>query len=136
MKQSLTAVLVLFLTIACASAGAGEDFDKFFSDKTMRVDYYHLGDAASEIVTNIITHACRERSGDLRVQLTLSSNSLQIDSYDDGDPFDIDQTAVPEPDEVQEGGYGLFVVRQIIDELEYQPATPEGNHWRLVKSAA
>jgi len=91
--------------------------------------------AASEIVTNIITHACRERSGDLRVQLTLSSDSLQIDSYDDGEPFDFGQVAVPEPDEMQEGGYGLFVVRQIVDELEYEPATPEGNHWRLVKSA-
>jgi sigma-B regulation protein RsbU (phosphoserine phosphatase) len=91
--------------------------------------------AASEIVTNIITHACRERSGDLRVQLTLSRHSLQIDSYDDGDSFDIGQVAVPEPDEMQEGGYGLFVVRQIVDELEYEPATLEGNHWRLVKYA-
>jgi sigma-B regulation protein RsbU (phosphoserine phosphatase) len=92
--------------------------------------------AASEIVTNIITHAYRERPGELRVQLTLSSNSLQIDSYDDGDPFDLGQVAAPEPHEMQEGGYGLFVARQIVDELEYEPATPEGNHWRLVKSAA
>jgi sigma-B regulation protein RsbU (phosphoserine phosphatase) len=92
--------------------------------------------AASEIVTNIITHACRERAGDLRVQLTLSPDRLQIDSYDDGEPFDLGQVAAPEPDELQEGGYGLFVVRQIVDELEYEPATPEGNHWRLVKSAA
>jgi PAS domain S-box-containing protein len=64
--------------------------------------------AASEIVTNIITHACRERAGDLRVQLTLSSDSLQIDSYDDGEPFDLGHVVVPEPDELQEGGYGLF----------------------------
>jgi sigma-B regulation protein RsbU (phosphoserine phosphatase) len=91
--------------------------------------------AASEIVTNVITHACRERLGDLRVQLTLSSDRLQIDSYDDGEPFDLDQVTAPEPDELQEGGYGLFVVRQIVDELEYEPATPQGNHWRLVKSA-
>jgi hypothetical protein len=51
MKNLLIAFLALPLLTSCASAGAGEDFGKFFTDKTLRVDYYHIGDAGSEIVT-------------------------------------------------------------------------------------
>ena len=95
--------------------------------------------AASEIVTNIISHACRQRSGELRVRLTLEMDRLQIDTYDDGDAFDIDQVPEPNldpnPDAPQEGGFGLFLVRQVTDEVTYEPGTTEGNHWRIIKSA-
>jgi sigma-B regulation protein RsbU (phosphoserine phosphatase) len=92
--------------------------------------------AASEIATNVISHAYRQRSGELRVRLTLEADRMQIDTYDDGAVFDIDQVPAPDPDALQEGGYGLFLVRQVVDEVVYEPATAVGNHWRLVKFAA
>ncbi|MCJ7682315.1 MAG: IgA Peptidase M64, partial [Candidatus Aminicenantes bacterium] len=50
--KNTTLLVVLFLLIsACGSAGIDNDFDTFFTDKTMRIDYYHIGDAESEIVT-------------------------------------------------------------------------------------
>ena len=27
------------------------NFDKYFSDQTMRIDYFHIGNASSEIIT-------------------------------------------------------------------------------------
>jgi anti-sigma regulatory factor (Ser/Thr protein kinase) len=92
--------------------------------------------AASEVVTNVISHAYRRRSGELRVRLTLEVDRMQIDTYDDGDSFDIDQVPEPDPDALQEGGYGLFLLRQVVDKVTYEPATAMGNHWRVVKFAA
>jgi PAS domain S-box-containing protein len=91
--------------------------------------------AASEVATNVISHAYRRRSGELRVRLTLEADRMQIDTYDDGAAFDIDRVPEPDPDALQEGGYGLFLLRQVVDEVVYEPATTAGNHWRLVKFA-
>jgi serine phosphatase RsbU (regulator of sigma subunit)/anti-sigma regulatory factor (Ser/Thr protein kinase) len=91
--------------------------------------------AVSEICTNIIQHAYKSSGGELRGSLTLLDNGIQIDLYDDGESFDPE--AVPTPatqaDSLNEGGYGLHIVRQIMDSVEYQADTPKGNHWRLIK---
>ena len=39
---SLVAMLIKAQTVT---------FDNYFIDKTMRIDYYHIGDAKSEIIT-------------------------------------------------------------------------------------
>lgn len=51
MKNILTAALLLLLITSCATAGGEKDFDAFFTDKTMRIDYFHIGDSSSEILT-------------------------------------------------------------------------------------
>jgi sigma-B regulation protein RsbU (phosphoserine phosphatase) len=96
---------------------------------------YAMELATSEIVTNVIRHAYGFSPGELRGQIILLPDRIELDLYDDGTPFDL--SAVPEPnlDELREGGYGLLVARQLTDELVYVPATPDGNHWRLVKLA-
>jgi len=96
---------------------------------------YQMELAASEIVTNIIEHAYRLSSGEMRGQITLLPDRIQLDLYDDGAPFDISQVPEPDPTEPQVGGHGLFVVRQLTDELIYTSATPGGNHWQLIKLA-
>ena len=45
---SVLSVLVFSLTL---SAQLPEDFDWYFMDRTMRIDYFHIGDAKEEIVT-------------------------------------------------------------------------------------
>ena len=91
--------------------------------------------AVSEICTNIIQHSYKTGGGELRGSLTRLDNGIQIDLYDDGESFDPD--AVPAPaaqaDILNEGGYGLHIVRQIMDSVQYQTDTPKGNHWRLIK---
>jgi anti-sigma regulatory factor (Ser/Thr protein kinase) len=91
--------------------------------------------AVSEICTNIIQHSYKTGGGELRGSLTPLDNGIQIDLYDDGESFD--PGAVPAPaaqaDILNEGGYGLHIVRQIMDSVKYQADTPKGNHWRLIK---
>jgi sigma-B regulation protein RsbU (phosphoserine phosphatase) len=91
--------------------------------------------AVSEICTNIIQHAYKTSGGELRGSLTPLDNGIQIDLYDDGESFDPDAVPTPatEADSLNEGGYGLHIVRQIMDSVEYQAGTPKGNHWRLIK---
>lgn len=43
--------LVLAFGAAAISAGTTPDFDAFFLDQTMRIDYFHIGNLAEEIVT-------------------------------------------------------------------------------------
>jgi len=72
----------------------------------------------------------------MRGQITLLPDQIQLDLYDDGTPFDPSQVPAPDlTEELQDRGRGLFVARQLTDELTYNPATPEGNHWRLIKLA-
>lgn len=99
-------------------------------------DFIYLVElAVSEICTNIIQHSYLMVGGEIRGSLTPLANGIQIDLYDDGESFD--PTAVPEPsphfDTLNEGGYGLHIVRQIMDSVVYQANTPNGNHWRLIK---
>lgn len=97
---------------------------------------YQMELAASEIVTNVIQHAYRTSSGEMRGQITLLPDQIQLDLYDDGAPFDPSQVPASDlTEELQDRGRGLFVARQLTDELTYNPATPEGNHWRLIKLA-
>jgi serine phosphatase RsbU (regulator of sigma subunit)/anti-sigma regulatory factor (Ser/Thr protein kinase) len=99
-------------------------------------DFVYLVElAVSEICTNIIQHAYRGAGGQIRGSLTPLPNGIQIDLFDDGEGFD--PTSIPdpspEPNSLNEGGYGLHIVRQIMDRVLYQAQTPKGNHWRLIK---
>ena len=96
---------------------------------------YNVQLAVHEVCTNIVSHAYAGRSGGrIRVTLTLAfePRRLIVELRDSGIPFDL--AAAPEPrlDEPQVHGYGLFLVRQLMDEVSYQSGA-RGNRWRLVK---
>lgn len=46
----VTTILLAFLPLLVHSQNKAR-FDDYFIDKTMRIDYYHIGDASSEIIT-------------------------------------------------------------------------------------
>jgi serine/threonine-protein kinase RsbW len=96
---------------------------------------YNLQLAAHEACANVIDHAY-EGDGEQRIIITLTLTApprrLIIDLHDTGYSFDI--STVPEPDlnEAHDHGYGLFLMRSLMDEVTYVPQ-PKGNHWSLVK---
>lgn len=65
--------------------------------------------------------------------MELENDRIVMHFYDDGLPFDF--SGVPSPDLAapKEGGYGLWIVRQVMDDLSYAPGTERGNHWRAEK---
>jgi anti-sigma regulatory factor (Ser/Thr protein kinase) len=100
---------------------------------------YELELAVSEILTNVIQHAYQGKGGEIRGEFRLEADRVQVDVYDRGVPFELaavpDLTAEPAPDPRRPGerGYGVHIVRQVMDEVDYWPSTGAGNHWRLVK---
>lgn len=89
--------------------------------------------AVSEIITNVARHAYVDASGDVQITVGLLPDEIQLDIFDRGRSFDPE--SVPEPDlgTLREDGYGLVIVRRIMDIVDYQPDTADGNRWRLVK---
>ncbi|MBN2408242.1 MAG: peptidase M64 [Candidatus Aminicenantes bacterium] len=51
MKKRLAMVLVAWMVPSLLGAGQKVAFDRYFVDKTMRIDYFHIGDAREETVT-------------------------------------------------------------------------------------
>ncbi len=99
-------------------------------------DFVYLVElAVSEICTNIIKHAYVGKTGDISGRIVLTDLGIQIDIYDQGNSFNPNAVPPPisDPMEPAEGGYGLHIVRQIMDIAEYEAGAQQGNHWRLVK---
>ena len=99
-------------------------------------DFIYLIELAiSEICTNIVKHAYAKSKGEINGQVTLLNNGIQLDFYDRGAGFDPNTVPEPEsdPNNLTEGGYGLHIVRQIMDVVSYTSEPEKGNHWHLIK---
>lgn len=103
---------------------------------------YGLQLAVYEVCTNIVSHAygisgLRAEDTDrsrIRIDFTITAQPsiLIIDFYDTGCPFDLSLISGPDLAEPQTSGYGLYLIRQLVDEVLYE-AEPDRNHWRLTK---
>lgn len=92
--------------------------------------------AVQETCANIVDHAYRETAGGrIRLEFALHAEPrrLEIDIYDAGRPFDPSRTREPDLEHAQERGYGLFLMRKLMDGVTYERQA-NGNHWRLVKN--
>jgi serine phosphatase RsbU (regulator of sigma subunit)/anti-sigma regulatory factor (Ser/Thr protein kinase) len=99
-------------------------------------DFIYLIELAiSEICTNIIQHAYGGQKGQITGRITLLHHGVHLDFYDTGASFD--PSNIPEPNanphQLMEGGYGLHIVRQIMDVVTYNRHPERGNHWHLEK---
>ncbi len=91
--------------------------------------------AVHEVCANIVDHAYAGLPpGRIAVAFYLSTDRrrFEIEVRDTGRPFDLATVPEPNPAALQERGYGLFLVRNLMDEVTYQSGS-EGNVWRLVK---
>ena len=122
------------LNVLGASLGALFERVDFLTDREMLT--YNMELALHETCTNIVEHAYESKEdGRIRVSIVLSENDrkLIIDLYDTGQSFNINESKEPNLDEVQIRGYGLFLMRQLLDEVVYTPGKKE-NYWHLVKN--
>lgn len=90
--------------------------------------------AVHEACANIIEHAYRFAEGRIKIQITLyhQPRSVVIDLFDTGAQAALDRVRPPNLEEPQVKGYGLFLMQQLMDSVEYLPEA-NGNHWRLEK---
>lgn len=99
------------------------------------VNLYNLELALQEVAVNIVKHAYAYSEGRIQMTLLLEPQPprLTILLQDTGVSFD--PTLVPQPKlgELQEHGFGLFLVRQLMDNVEYSHSA-SGNLWKLIKT--
>ena len=80
--------------------------------------------AFDEILSNVVRHALRDRSGLIEVTISRDGGLVQAEVTDDAEPFD--PLVVPAPDTSapletrQPGGLGIALVRAFTDEVRYE----------------
>lgn len=87
---------------------------------------YQLNLVLTEAMANAIKHAHHENAGKtVRVRIHIDRDALQIEVYDQGQGFDLESLPPPQPDVPVEHGRGLFLIRTLMDEVEYRRGKPE-----------
>lgn len=99
------------------------------------ITLYNLELAIQEVSVNIVKHAYAQTSGRIHMTLLLEEQPLRliITLQDTGRTFDPTQVPSPKLGELQEHGFGLFLVRQLMDEVIYEHNST-GNIWKLIKN--
>jgi serine/threonine-protein kinase RsbW len=101
-------------------------------------EVYAVQLAVDEAATNIIEHGygmeCPSR---IDVTCEMLEDGLKVVIYDDADPFD--PSTVPEPainvslDDIKPRGLGIFIMKKMMDEVNYESSPERGNTLTMVK---
>ena len=101
-------------------------------------EIYAVELAVDEACSNIIEHAYGgEGKGDIECTCNDLNGGLEIILKDDGKPFD--PSAVSQPDfsvaleEIKPRGAGLFLIRNMMDDVDFEFLQKDGNVLRMVK---
>jgi serine/threonine-protein kinase RsbW len=114
--------------VAKAARLAGLDRDAIYAVKL----------AVDEACTNIIEHAYGgEGRGEIQCSWDASDDGLRIVLRDRGKPFD--PSKIPEPnynvplEELKPRGAGLFLIRNLMDEVQFDFESEESNVLTMIK---
>jgi anti-sigma regulatory factor (Ser/Thr protein kinase) len=86
--------------------------------------------AVHEVAMNMVDHARLPASALLRFRAAITDTVVEITVTDPGEPFDPDAEKTPTAGTPQERGYGLMIVRKLVDHLGYT-RLDAGNRWTL-----
>jgi serine/threonine-protein kinase RsbW len=90
--------------------------------------------AVTEAATNILRHAYEGRypaAFDLDIEIAVDQIAVQL--RDEGRPFTPGEPSPPDPEALAEGGYGLFLIASLMDDVSYSAGETRGTLLRLVK---
>lgn len=103
---------------------------------------FHVRLACDEACTNIIEHAYTgEEKGEIVISWRKENGTLIITFFDYGHPFlpaTIPEPDIPSPDEIDMlpiGGLGLHIIRQVMDDVQFE-FSDKGNQLTVVKQLA
>ncbi len=94
--------------------------------------------AIDEAITNIIKHAYEEKHQDrIRITVDVSPKRFEVVIYDSGCSFNPKEVKAPDIQQLvregRRGGLGVFLMRKIMDEVEYVFHEGVRNELRMVK---
>lgn len=88
----------------------------------------------TEVYTNIIRHGYGEAcQGDITLIVAHHPHAISLTVLDSAPVFEPPRVVAPPPEALAEGGYGLFLIHTLIDELVHERRDGQGNCLRLVK---
>jgi serine phosphatase RsbU (regulator of sigma subunit)/anti-sigma regulatory factor (Ser/Thr protein kinase)/DNA-binding response OmpR family regulator len=90
--------------------------------------------AATEVCTNTIRHGYNGgKGGEIEVHLSREEEAIYLTIVDTAPTFTPWAGVAPPPEALVEGGYGLYLVQNLVDEVSYQSNGDRGNRIVLVK---
>jgi len=93
--------------------------------------------AVDEICSNVIRHGYGGQGGRLEITVQAVAEGIQLIVRDWGTAFDPEAVSAPDVDAPLErrslGGLGLFLVRQLMDEVHFQFHQKQGNSVTMIK---
>jgi len=94
--------------------------------------------AVDEAVSNIIMHGYAGRDGAIEIEVSGDADRIVVRLRDDAPLFDPTAAAAPRLDvspleRDRPGGYGVELVRRLVDDLRYSVGAHGGNELTLVK---
>lgn len=99
---------------------------------------YKIQLAVDEACANVVDHAYTgSEPGDMEVSCSLNQQSLTIRVRDWGRGFDLHNVSEPDVeaplDERTLGGLGLFLVKQVMDQVQFTRDPARGNELKMTK---
>lgn len=99
---------------------------------------YALRFAVEEVCTNLIMYGySNATAGPIEVETRDDADRVTLVIRDRSPPFDPSRAPAPDltsdAEHRKAGGLGWYLVKKIVDEIHYLPATPAGNVLTLVK---
>ncbi len=86
--------------------------------------------AVHEVCMNVVDHAGLPAGSSLELVGSVDDDRVRVEIHDDGSPFDPSGVPEPVPGVPQVRGYGLMIVRQLVDTVDYR-RTDGHNTWVL-----
>lgn len=97
---------------------------------------YHLDLALTEAMANAIQHGCpADTQQSVRVCLSFDDKTLCVKVFDHGQGFDLEAVTTPDFVDLDERGRGIFLIRSLMDSVEYRK-TENGNVLEMRKKFA
>jgi anti-sigma regulatory factor (Ser/Thr protein kinase) len=101
-------------------------------------DVYNIQLATDEAASNIIEHAYEGiKDGVLDMSCGMEADTIKIVLIDYGYPFD--PSTIPMPDLKADlsarkiGGLGIYLMRKLMDEVQYEPRADKSNILTMIK---
>ncbi len=73
-----------------------------------------------EACSNIVKHAYGEEKDDIEILMNIYDDRIVLRIRDKGKGFDLSEIEDPNPFLLKPGGYGLYIIKKLADEVSYK----------------